>query len=287
MVDISVWITTYNHELFIAQAIESVLMQQTTFTYELVIGEDCSTDRTRDIVLNYKAKYPEKISLFLPEKNIGMIPMAWATYKFCTGRYVAWLDGDDYWLDPHKLQKQVSFLENNPAFSFCFHKVKLQVEYNLYISRDPLMERDDDTLSFRDFIRINNPVHALSVVHRNILSEYLPSWVFSLPYPDLGLYFVFCGYGEAKFMRDVMGTYRIHDNGAYSGESRYHNLNKALFFFKLIKKVISKEYVPDVNRMIKYHRRELIKVMVDNSKMLRALRAVKREILHTLKPVFK
>src|SRR5688500_13476797 len=114
MVDVSVWITTYNHEKFIAEAIESVLRQQPSLSYEIVIGEDCSTDRTREIVLSYKEKYPDKIILYLPKQNTGMVQMTKKSYSFCTGRYVAWLDGDDYWVDPFKLQKQVDFLEANP-----------------------------------------------------------------------------------------------------------------------------------------------------------------------------
>ncbi|WP_426060615.1 glycosyltransferase family 2 protein [Hymenobacter sp. B1770] len=259
MVDISVWITTFNHEQFIAEAIESVLMQQTTFTYEIVIGEDCSTDGTRDIVLEYKSKYPERIRLLLPEKNLGMIPMTWASYSYCAGRYVAWLDGDDYWTDPFKLQKQVSFLEDNPAFSFCFHRVQIKGSRYSYISKDPSMSNTDDTLAAIDFTQIRNPAHSLSVVHRRIPIADLPAWVFNLPFPDLGLHFVFCKYGKAKYFRDVMGTYRIHDSGAHSGQSDYYNFTKVVEFFKILKAADGKEYAANIDKILKYHHYRLIK----------------------------
>jgi len=113
---LSVCMITYNHERYIAQAIESVLMQKTNFAFELVIGEDFSTDRTREICISYKRRYPEKINLILNEKNLGMIPNFVNTVHQCKGEYIALLEGDDYWTNPYKLQKQVDFLENNPDY---------------------------------------------------------------------------------------------------------------------------------------------------------------------------
>jgi len=113
---VSVMIITYNHEKYIAQAIESALMQKTNFDYEIVIGEDCSTDKTRDIVIEYAKKYPEKIKPILNEENLGAIANLVKTLKHCKGKYVALLEGDDYRTDPYKLQKQVDFLESNPDY---------------------------------------------------------------------------------------------------------------------------------------------------------------------------
>ena len=121
---VSVWITAYNHEKYIAEALDGVLNQQTNFDYEIVLGEDGSTDRTREIVLAYQKKYPGKFKLFLPEKNMGMLEITKPTFEMCTGKYIAFLDGDDYWTDPLKLQKQVDLLEANPDISFCYHNAK-------------------------------------------------------------------------------------------------------------------------------------------------------------------
>jgi len=116
---------TFNQEKFIAQAIESALMQHANFKYEIVIGEDYSTDRTRDIVLEYQEKYSDRIKLLLQGKNVGMHKNFVDTYYACRGKYIALLEGDDYWTDAHKLQKQVDFLENNPNFSICFHNMQI------------------------------------------------------------------------------------------------------------------------------------------------------------------
>src|SRR5437763_7128973 len=121
---VSVAVITYNHEQFIAQAIESVLMQETAFAVELVIGEDCSTDGTRRTVQAYAGKYPNVIRALLPEKNLGMAGNYDAVLHACRGKYIAWLEGDDYWRTPQKLQKQVALMDANPHYSMCGTKTQ-------------------------------------------------------------------------------------------------------------------------------------------------------------------
>jgi glycosyltransferase involved in cell wall biosynthesis len=111
---VSVKMITYNHAAFITQAIECVLKQKTNFPFELVIGEDCSTDGTRDIVFDYQKKYPNIIRVITSEKNVGMKKNAYRAVKACRGKYVAFCEGDDYWHNPEKLQKQVDYLESHP-----------------------------------------------------------------------------------------------------------------------------------------------------------------------------
>lgn len=118
---VCVFMITYNHEHFIEQAVRSVMVQETDFRYELVIGEDCSTDRTRAIILKLGEEFPEKIRLLLPEQNLGMAGNFAAVYNACRGKYIALLEGDDYWTEPRKLQRQVSFMEANPDCRLCSH----------------------------------------------------------------------------------------------------------------------------------------------------------------------
>lgn len=113
---VSVGLLTYNHEKFIAQAIESVLNQKVNFKYELVIAEDASTDKTREIVIEYQKKYPDIIRLILQEKNVGMKENSNILRRACRGKYRANLEGDDYWYTTDKLQRQVDFLEQNPDY---------------------------------------------------------------------------------------------------------------------------------------------------------------------------
>ena len=127
---VSVCMITYNHEKYIVQAIEGVLMQKTDFPIELVIGEDRSTDNTRNICLEYKEKYPDQIKLLLPENNLGMLGNFITTLHACTGKYIAFCEGDDYWTDPYKLQKHVDFLEadNNQDYSLVYTDVDIYYE---------------------------------------------------------------------------------------------------------------------------------------------------------------
>ena len=111
---VSVQMVTYNHEPYIAQSIEGVLNQDTSFPIELIIGEDCSTDRTRDIVMTYQRKHPGVIRVVTSKKNVGMRKNSRRVELKCRGKYIAYLDGDDYWHDPGKLQMQVDYLQNHP-----------------------------------------------------------------------------------------------------------------------------------------------------------------------------
>jgi len=125
---VAIWMVTYNHESFIAQAIESVMMQKTDFNYKLFIGEDYSTDRTREICVALNQKYPNKIEMILQGENTGGFKNAQDLYKLCYesgAKYIALCEGDDYWTDPLKLQKQVSFLDLNPGYSVCAHKTEV------------------------------------------------------------------------------------------------------------------------------------------------------------------
>jgi glycosyltransferase involved in cell wall biosynthesis len=113
---VSVHMITYNHKPYIAQAIEGALRQQTSFPYEIVIGEDCSTDGTRAIVFDYHRRYPEAVRPVTSDHNVGAFANATRAYAECRGKYVAYCDGDDYWHNPHKLQMQVDFLEAHPDY---------------------------------------------------------------------------------------------------------------------------------------------------------------------------
>jgi len=130
-VKLSVLLVTYNHESLIHKAIEGALMQQTDFMYELVIGEDCSTDNTLSICRSYQNKSPSKIKILANKINLGLNLNFINTLKACKGQYIAYLEGDDHWKTSDKLQKQVDIMEQNPDISlihtnFCVHDIDLE-----------------------------------------------------------------------------------------------------------------------------------------------------------------
>jgi glycosyltransferase involved in cell wall biosynthesis len=241
---VSVWLITYNHESYIAEAIEGVLMQVTDFQVELVIGEDYSSDRTRAIVQDYKDRYPDRITLFLAEYNMGMLPVLRPTYALCRGKYVAMLDGDDYWTDPSKLQKQVDQLEHNPAARFSFHKVSiLDSSSGKYKeSAEPFKIGQPNQLRLEDFLSGDNPVYTLSVLYRNDLGP-LPEWYYELPYPDLALfYLLLMNGGTAQYLPDNMGVYRVHRTGSYSSLTAQRRYLYSAQFFEQIRPYLPAKY---------------------------------------------
>src|ERR1051326_1917625 len=121
---LSIALTTYNHSAFIGQALDSILRQQPGFDYEIVIGEDCSTDGTREIIKGYEMHFPNVIRLLPQTANLGYVKNFDATLKACHGEYIAVFDGDDVML-PGKLKKQIDFMDANPQYVMSGHDVRV------------------------------------------------------------------------------------------------------------------------------------------------------------------
>jgi glycosyltransferase involved in cell wall biosynthesis len=117
---VSVVVLAFNVEPYIAQALEGILAQKAPFEYEIVVGEDCSTDGTGKILASYAKRHPERFKPVWHEHNVGMVPNFLDALNACTGKYIAVCDADDYWTDPGKLRKQVEFLESHPAHGLVF-----------------------------------------------------------------------------------------------------------------------------------------------------------------------
>jgi glycosyltransferase involved in cell wall biosynthesis len=231
---------TYNHEKYIAQAIESVMMQETNFDYELIIGEDCSTDSTRSICLAYQKKYPDKIKLRLPEKNIGMMPNFIENLKACTGKYVALLEGDDYWIHTHKLQKQVDFLDANPEFAICFHNAIIHSEDNS--AAILLSSSSQQAVSTIFELARNNFVTTLTCVFRNKLFENFPKESNKLPIGDWPLHLLNAQFGKVYYLKEAMAVYRKHAGGIWSTETEINMLLKLNFVAQVMNKHLKYKY---------------------------------------------
>ena len=163
---LSVIMITYNHENHISKAIESVLNQKTNFKYEIVVGEDFSTDKTRAILLKYAQENAGQFKLLLHDKNIGAMSNHILTLQECKGKYIAALEGDDYWTDEYKLQKQVDYLEQHKDVSLVGHNFySLHFETKEEINH-PVLEKKPLTFSFRGLIA-DNGIMTLTSVFRN------------------------------------------------------------------------------------------------------------------------
>ncbi|NDV94856.1 glycosyltransferase [Dysgonomonas sp. 521] len=202
---------TYNHEKFIAEAIEGVVMQKTDFPFELVIGEDCSTDNTRAICIEYQKKYPDIITLRLPETNQGMMLNWINNISSGRGKYIALCDGDDYWTDPYKLQKQVDFMEANLDFAMCSHKVHTLMCGHL----DENIEMERDILTTEDLIRKDWGLLTASIFFRKDAHK-TPNWYYTVKNGDFALQLIVSLSGKIKFLPEYMAVYRQHLGGMSS-----------------------------------------------------------------------
>jgi len=205
---VSICMVTYGHENFIAEAINGVLMQECDFDYELVIGNDDSPDGTDEIVGHIIQNHPNghRINYHKHQQNKGMMMNFSFILNQCRGRYIALCDGDDYWTDPKKLQKQVNFLENNPDHVLCFHKAEI-LHPDGSFSADSIAKLPENYENLETLLQYGNYIHTPSVVFRNVLENY-PDEFFRSPIGDYFLYVLLAEKGKLNRLTDVMCVYR-------------------------------------------------------------------------------
>ena len=228
---VSVTMITYNHENFISEAIEGVMMQNVSFNIELVIGEDCSNDRTRDIIKDFQKKYPDKIILKLPNKNLGTNVNSVSNKLLCRGKYIAECEGDDYWIDPNKLQKQVDFLESNSDFVLCASNSKVLKNGVLF---DNFSYENKRSLNIKNLLTDNtsNPIPTATVVFlREALNIVNFNFVSECKFGDLPLYIELLNIGKIYFFNDFFSVYRITDTGIHASLTNQEKKKHIIDFY--------------------------------------------------------
>lgn len=216
---VSCSIITYNQKDYISKCIEGILMQIVDFSIEIIIGDDKSTDGTREILKYYADKYPGLIRLNLREvRGLGLPGKEnfVTTLSMCNGEYIALCEGDDYWTDPLKLQKQVDFLEANPDYVLCFHPISI-LKTNGEIVDDFITKAPDNYETIETLARLGNYIHTPSVVFRNVIKEFPFEFELS-PIGDYFLYMVLAEHGKLGCLEDKMAVYR-YGIGVHSGNS--------------------------------------------------------------------
>lgn len=238
---VSVLCITYNHEKSIGTAIEGFLSQKINVPYEIIIGEDCSTDNTASIIKVYHKKHPEIIKPIYRKKNIGYMNNFVDTFNNCNGEYIALCEGDDYWIDDRKLKKQIDFLERNKDFSLCSHAVKTVFEN--VIAKDPFVTPLKIS-SFQDILDHGHFIPTLSIVFKRSALERLPQWFNELWVSDIPLIMLLTLNGKNYYFNDIMGVKRRHPGGITQDPNRIGNIafteeileSRVFFYKKLLKK---------------------------------------------------
>lgn len=218
----------YNHERYIAQALDSALAQRTDFAYEIVIGEDCSTDNTRAIAIEYAKRFPDKIRLLAHEKNLGIWDNDQAIIRACRGEYIAWLESDDYWSSADKLQKQVDFLDSNPDFSACFHWAR-----RLSDSAKPITWKNGPLetkpfYSLDDLMESGHFIPSCTAVFRGDLAREPLEWTRQTSFLETTYFVKFALSGKLGFLDEEMAVFRYHSGGVYGRSTNVENLQSAI-----------------------------------------------------------
>lgn len=228
MEKLTIVITTYNLEEYIEQAVRSILMQKVDFEYKIRISDDCSTDRTINIIDKLQKQYPDKIEILLSEVNRGSLKNSNKAFSGVTSQYIAFLDGDDFWIGDEFLQKKIDFLDRHPEFTMCGGDT--EIFYSSDGSKEKVINSSEDCIyDFQDYLTGKMPyVHTSSIVLRNcIYQDGLPQ-----TYYDVEDTFENCAVrgeefrfmthferGKLKVYADVMSCYRIHERGIWQGSS--------------------------------------------------------------------
>lgn len=208
---LSVALVTYNHQNYIAKAIESVLFQKTSFEFEIVIGEDCSTDNTKNICAEYQAKYPDKIRLLPSCYNKGLVNNLLNIINECKGEYIAVFEGDDYWIDEYKLQKQVDFLDNNPDCAFCYTNSYKFLDDNE--EQKEVMIKNSPPQKFDlEYYLETSPliVNMTKVFRKSAHPKTLPPFVYNYLRLDFILHILHAEQGKIGYLNDITCCYRVH-----------------------------------------------------------------------------
>lgn len=253
---VSVSLITRNQQTAIEQAVESVLAQRTDFPIELVIGEDASTDGTREILLRYARRHPDRIQLLLHDTRRGLLGNFVATFARCRGEYVALLDGDDYWTDERKLARQVRFLDGQPDCAICFHDVAmLAPEGHLYDqtytgARHPPFSGIDDLIE-------NNFIATSSAMLRRDLVPQLPSWFADCQWEDWPLFLLYAERGRIGYLAEVMAVYRCHAQGLWSSLPPAEKIRAVIRFLDSMRNRLDPRYGPRILQCIQTYRERL------------------------------
>jgi glycosyltransferase involved in cell wall biosynthesis len=238
---VSVAVITYNHEKYIRQALDSVLMQKTDFPFEIVIGEDCSTDGTQEIIQSYLSKYPDLIKVITSSSNVGPMANVVRTYKACLGKYIAVLESDDYWTDPLKLQKQVDLLELNKECSLCYTNRYIIDSKNRILSSGNLPLVTNKYLTRNDVIgRFTPPTQTIVFRNRAITPELLDV-LKSVYNGDTTLSYFLIREGKFVYLNEITACYRQHEGGGYSKVGNIKRLEDTLLSHQKIKRYFSKK----------------------------------------------
>lgn len=255
---VSVLIVTYNHEKYVERAIQSALDQKTNFDYEIVVGEDSSPDKTREIIASLQNQHPDKIRLLPPTDRLGMNRNYIRTLQECDGEYVAMLDGDDYWTCDTKLQKQVDFLDSHPECVMCIHRVTEISEpegEELWVK--PELSYEEIT-TIKDLLFVNY-IPNCSALFRNGITIDMPEGYDELGIPDWPMHILNAQHGHIGYIKETMAVHTRHSAGMWSKLDNTHMLREDIKCYDYVRPYLDTKYHEYLRRGASYYHWLLVK----------------------------
>jgi glycosyltransferase involved in cell wall biosynthesis len=243
---VSVSITAYNLARLLPKALDSALAQRTTFPIEIVIGDDCSQDDTLRVAHAYREKHPEVIRVLERSANAGIQRNTYETLEQCRGKYIAWLDADDYWTDPEKLAIQVAIMESDPSVNLCCHRVR-------YVTLDGAVKKETvpDLMAGRqgleELLR-ENFVRTPTAMFRNGILHELPEWYFELEsLSDWPIWVFLALSGDLVLIDRNMADYVLTPSSSHSSKGKMFQHRMDAEFYERIESVVPRRF----HRMIR------------------------------------
>lgn len=242
---VSVVVITYNQEKYIRETLDNIVSQITNFKFEAFVSDDCSTDKTARIISEYAVKYPDIIKPILRKENVGILKNYLETLALCNGKYIALCEGDDYWCDENKLQKQVDFMEKNPDYALCYHPAKM-----VYVEEKhkPVIlgkSKYQNPQPYYNLLKVNY-IPANSIMYRaKYLKEELNNYPDDIYPPDWFSHISVARHGKIGYLSDVMYVYRWNKQGVSYTESENpetdihlkYGVKEANFYYNVWQKV--------------------------------------------------
>lgn len=228
---VSVIITAYNHQPYLAQCLESVLSQVTTFPFEIIVGEDCSTDGTRELLQTFFDRHPGLIRMVLPDKNLGPNRMYVEVMRAALGKYFALLDGDDYWISTDKLERQTRFLDANVDYQVCFHDATVVDEDGRIPPRPGMPELGRDTFGLEEIL-MGNFIPTVSVMHRRVEVDDLPPRFIDFQWSDWLILILCAQRGSLRYLHGLQCGHRIHRAGLWSSMGRESQIEEEIRIYE-------------------------------------------------------
>lgn len=246
-IKVSIAFLTYNHADFVRETLDSVMAQQINCEYEVVIGDDCSTDGTQEILLEYSKKF-DKISLILHETNVGVHQNETDIINKCSGKYVAFIEGDDYWSDPLKIQKQIDVMEKDENFYMSFTNFIFINEKGEKIGE---YNESPDRVNYLDVLAGFCPKAATVLYRRSALKLPLPAEYYQVSYTDHFLFAAILKGGYGVGMPDQTACHRLHSKGVFGRINPVKKYENMLFNFKVFKKYFTEDVeIANINKGI-------------------------------------